>query len=131
MELSIWQGVAACGQASGKSLDCIDSAMGGAFVGALNDLRAARQQRLSLGYVGSADGKWILTIFLALISTISVAAVHRHNVKTGSIALTLYCLSIWITLSIAVLFSNPYKGSEKLRPIPFMTTLENLKNPSK
>ena len=131
MELSIWQGVAACGQASGKSLACIDSAMSSAFIGALNDLRAARQQRLSLGYVGSADGKWILTILLGLISAISVAAVHRHNVKTGITSLILYCLSIWITLSIAALFSNPYKGSEKLRPIPFMTTLESLKNPSK
>lgn len=131
MELSIWQGVAACGQASGKSLLCIDSAMSSAFISALNDLRAARQQRLSLGFMGSANGKWILTIFLGLISALSVAAVHRHNVKTGITALILYCLSIWIALSIAVLFSNPYKGSEKLEPIPFMNTLESLKNTSK
>ena len=131
MELSIWEGVAACGQASGKSHLCIDSAMSGAFIGALNDLRAARKQRLSLGYVGSADGKWILAIILGLISVISVAAVHRHNIKTGITALILYCLSIWIALGIAVLFSNPYEGSERLKPIPFMTTLESLQNISK
>lgn len=128
MELSIWRGVAACSQTSGKSLSCIDSAMSGAFIGALNDLRAARKQRLSLGYVGSTDGKWILAIFLGLISVISVAAVHRHNIRTGITALILYCLSIWIALGIAVLFSNPYEGSERLKPIPFMTTLESLKN---
>jgi len=128
MELSIWRGVTACSHVSGKSLPCIDSAMSGAFIGSLNDLRAARKQRLSLGYVGSADGKWILAIFLGLISVISVAAVHRHNIKTGITALILYCLSIWIALGIAVLFSNPYEGSERLKPIPFMTTLESLKN---
>ncbi len=131
MELSIWQGVAACGQVSGKGLPCIDSTMSSAFIGALNDLRTARRQRLSLGYVGSADGKWILAIFLGLISVISVAAVHRHNIKTGITALILYCLSIWIALGIALLFSNPYEGSERLKPIPFMTTLESLKNISK
>ena len=131
IELSIWQGVAACGQSSGKSLPCIDSAMSSVFIGALNDLRAARRQRLSLGYVGSTDGKWILAIFLGLISVISVAAVHRHNIKTGITALILYCLSIWIALGIAVLFSNPYEGSERLKPIPFMITLESLKNISK
>jgi hypothetical protein len=128
MELSLWRGIAACSQISGTSLPCIDSAMSGAFIGALNDLRSARKQRLSLGYVGSADGKWILAIFLGLISVISVAAVHRHNIKTGITALILYCLSIWIALGIAVLFSNPYEGSERLKPIPFMTTLESLKN---
>jgi hypothetical protein len=131
MERSIWEGVAACGQGSGKSHLCINSAMSGAFIGALNDLRAARQQRLSLGYVGSADGKWILAIILGLISVISVAAVHRHNIRTGTTALILYCLSIWIALGIAVLFSNPYEGSERLRPIPFMSALESLKNASK
>jgi len=128
MELSIWKGVAACGQASGNSQLCIDPVMSGAFIGGLNDLRAARKQRLSLGYVGSADGKWILAIILGLISVISVAAVHRHNIKTGITALILYCLSIWIALGIAVLFSNPYEGSERLQPIPFMTTLESLKD---
>lgn len=131
MELSIWQGVAACGYASGKSFSCIDSTMSSAFIGALNDLRAARKQRLSLGYVGSTDGKWILAIFLGLISVISVAAVHRHNIKTGITALILYCLSIWVALGIAILFSNPYEGAQRLKPIPFMTTLESLKNISK
>jgi hypothetical protein len=131
MEQSIWQGVTACSQASGTSLPCIDSTMSSAFIGALNDLRAARRQRLSLGYVGSTDGKWILAIFLGLISAISVVAVHRHNIKTGTTALILYCLSIWIVLGIAVLFSNPYEGSERLTPIPFMTALEDLKNVTK
>jgi hypothetical protein len=131
IELSIWQGVAACSQASGKSLSCVDSAMSSAVIGALNDLRSARRQRLSLGYVGSTDGKWIFAILLGLISVASVAAAHRHNIKTGITAIILYCLSVWIILSIAVLFSNPYKGSERLKPIPFMTTLESLKNTSK
>jgi hypothetical protein len=131
MELSIWQGVAACNQASGKSLSCIDSAMSSAFISALSELRAAREQRLSLGYLDSANGKWILTIFLGLISAIGVAAVHRHSVKTGITALTLYCLSIWITVSIAVLYINPYEGSENIKPIPLTSTLESLKNISK
>ena len=131
IERIIWQGVAACGQVSGKSLPCIDSAMSSAVIGALNDLRSARRQRLSLGYVGSTDAKWIFAIFLGLVSVVSVAAAHRHNIKTGITALILYCLSVWIILSIAVLFSNPYKGSERLKPIPFMTTLESLKNTSK
>jgi len=131
MERSIWEGVDACGQGPGRSHLCINSAMSSAFIGALNDLRAARQQRLSMGYVGSADGKWILAIALGLVSLISVAAVHRHNIRTGITALVLYCLSVWITLSIAVLFSNPYQGSERLNPVPFMTALESLKNESK
>jgi hypothetical protein len=128
LEKNIWDVDAYC-KSIAKNTDCISSVAAAAFVKAIDDLRIAREQRLSLGYQGSRNAKWLLGIMLGFISALSVAAVHRHNQKTGVIGLVLFCISLWITFSIIALYVNPYKWSESIKPVP-MTILLDVMNSS-
>jgi hypothetical protein len=114
-----------------KVNDCTSAAAISAFTKAVDDLRLAREQRLSLGYQSSRNAKWLLVILLGFISALSVAAVHRHNQKTGVIASVLFCISLWIAFSMIALYINPYKWSESVKPVPMQTLLEAMKNPQK
>ncbi len=131
LELIIWNGSAACAKGGSKQSACIDSITSSFYIKALDDLRNAREQRLSLGYSSSVNTKWFLAIALAFLSTLSVAAVHRHNQKTAITSLLLFCCSIWITFSIVTMYNNPYKFAERLEPIPLASLLNTLKAGSK
>lgn len=127
LSATIWRGSTACASGSGKQSECIDAFTSASLIKAHDDLRNAREQRLSLGYLGSVYAKWIMAIILALIAAVSVAAVQRGNQKTGLISLILFCLSIWILFSIVTMYSNPYKWAERLEPIPLSSLLDDLK----
>lgn len=127
LELNIWQAHAACADVVSKQTSCTGSVATSALIKAVDDLQIARQERLSLGYQGTRSTKWLLGIMLGFISAISVAAVHKHNKKTGVIALTLFCISMWITFSMVTLYINPYKWTQTLKPVPLISILETLK----
>lgn len=127
LSVTIWKGSVACVSGSGKQGECIDAFTSSSLIKAHDDLRNAREQRLSLGYLGSVNAKWIMAITLALIAAVSVAAVQRSNPKTGIISLVLFCSSIWILFSIVTMYSNPYKWAERLEPIPLSSLLDDLK----
>ena len=111
--------------------DCTGANAVSAFTKGIDDLRIAREQRLSLGYQSSRNTKWILVILLGFISALSVAAVHKHNQKTGVIACILFCISLWITFSMIMLYINPYKWSESVKPVPMEILLETMKSAQK
>jgi len=127
MSINIWRGSIACMNPALKQGDCVDSFTSTSLIKAHDDLRNAREQRLSLGYLEDAKVKWILAIILALISALSVAAVHRTNQKTGVISLILICGAIWTSFGIVTMYSNPYKWAERLEPIPLSLLLEDVK----
>ena len=127
IEINIWQAHAACADVASKQTSCTGSVATSALIKAVDDLQIARQERLSLGYQGTKSMKWLLGIMLGFISAISVVAVHKHNQKTGVIALILFCISMWITFSMVTLYINPYKWTQTLKPVPLITILETLK----
>lgn len=127
LSVTIWKGSIGCANGSDKQDQCIDAFTSASLIKAHDDLRNAREQRLSLGYLGSVYAKWIMAILLAFIAAVSVAAVQRGNQKTGVISLILFCLSIWILFSIVTMYSNPYKWAERLEPIPLSLILDDLK----
>ena len=126
IEIIVWNGSAACSKGGASKEPCLSAVTTTTFIKALDDLRNAREQRLSLGYLSSVNTKWFLAIILAFLSTVGVAAVHRHNRKTAITSLILYCSSIWITFSIVTMYSNPYKWAERLEPVPLVSILNNL-----
>jgi hypothetical protein len=130
LALNIWNADRHC-MNTGKAAECTSAAAVSAFTKAVDDLRSAREQRLSLGYQGSLNAKWFLVILLGFISTLSVAAVHRHNQKTGVIASILFCISLWIVFSMIALHINPYRWSESIKPIPLQSLLEAMKSVQK
>lgn len=125
---AVWGGSNACSTGSKQRGACIDAYTSTILLKAHDDLRNAREQRLSLGYIKSVNTKWLLAILLAFVSAVTVAAVHRSNQKTGLIALVLFCSSIWISLCIVTMFSNPYKWAERLNPVPLSSLLSDLKS---
>jgi ABC-type multidrug transport system fused ATPase/permease subunit len=127
LELNLWQASDACSDGLLPKASCTSSVSAAAYIKAIDDLRLAREQRLSLGYQSSRTFRWFLGIILGLISAISVAAVHKHNQRTGTIALTLYCLSMWMAFSMVTLNIHPYKWSEVIKPTPLISILEKIK----
>jgi Protein of unknown function (DUF4239) len=131
IEFIIWSGSAACSKEGAAKGACIDAFTSATYIKALDDLRNAREQRLSLGYLSHVNTKWFLAIVLAFLSTLSVAAVHRHSQKTAITSLILFCCSIWVTFSIVTMYSNPYKWAERLEPVPLTSILNTLKSGTK
>jgi hypothetical protein len=127
MELIVWNGNTACSKGGNAQAACIDTFTGASYIKALDDLRKAREQRLSLGYLSSVNAKWFLAVALAFISALSVAAVHRHSQKTSIISLVLFCSSIWVTFGMVTMYSNPYKWADRLEPVPLISIFNDLK----
>ena len=93
-----------------------------AYINALDNLRVARQQRLSLGLQGDLTVKWILALSLAFVSAVTVAAVHRENSYKAKMAVTLFCAGAWIAFCMVALHIYPYRGPQAISP----SMLENL-----
>jgi len=127
IELIIWNASAACYKQGAAKAACVDAVTSTAYIKAIDDLRKAREQRLSFGYLSNVNTKWFLAIALAFLSALSVAAVHRHNQKTAITSLVLFCCSIWVSFCIVTTYSNPYKWAERLEPVPLISILNTLK----
>lgn len=127
LEVNVWDARKQCAQSTTTySAACMDSIATSAFIKGIDDLRSAREQRLSAGYEIGITYKWSLVIFLAFIAALSVAAAHRQSQKTGVIALILFCLSLWVAFSMVSLHINPYKGRQSVVPTPLVHLLETL-----
>jgi len=87
-----------------------------AYINALDNLRVARQQRLTLGLQGDLTVKWSLALALAFISAVTVAAVHRENPYKAKVALTLFCAGAWIAFCMVALHIYPYRGPQAISP---------------
>jgi hypothetical protein len=114
LERQIWAAHGLCSSKTGENPPCSDALMVSTFVKALDDLRLARDERLSLGLQGTLMLKWVLAVALAMMTATSIAAVHRASARTAAIALTLFCLSIWVTFSMVALHIQPYRGPDAL-----------------
>jgi hypothetical protein len=96
--------------------DCTSGLAISTYIKALDDLRAARDQRLLLGFEGTLRIKWVLGIVLALVTALSIAAIHRPYPKTAAICQVLFCLSVWMTFAMVALHIQPYRGPGALSP---------------
>ena len=97
-------------------VDCTSDLAISTYLKALDDLRSAREERLSLGYQGTLRLKWVLGIVLAIATALSIAAIHRPNPRTAAICQILFCLSIWMTFAMVALHIQPYRGPDALSP---------------
>jgi hypothetical protein len=130
LEANLWNADRYCVEVL-KGTNCTSTTALSSFVKGIDDLRNAREQRLSLGYQSSRNAKWLLAILLGFISALSVAAVHKHDRKTGVIASILFCSCLWITFSMIALYINPYRWSESIQPVPMQSILETIKSTRK
>lgn len=96
--------------------DCTPDLGVSIYLKALDDLRAARDERLSLGFQGTLRLKWAMGIVLAIVTSLAIAAVHRSNARTAAICLVLFGVSIWMTFAMVALHIQPYRGPDALSP---------------
>ena len=118
LEAGIWSANALCDSQAGRAAACSDAVVTTTYVKAVDDLRMARHQRLSLGFQGTLMVKWILAIGLAIVTAVSIAAVHRANQRTAAIAQVLFCLAAWMTFAMLATHIQPYRGLDALSPAP-------------
>jgi len=103
-----------------------DGLAAGTFLKALDDLRAARHQRLGLGFQGTLVLKWVLVLMLALLTAISIAAVHRTGERTAAIAQILFCLAAWMSFSMVSSHIQPFRGPDALTAAPLQALRASL-----
>jgi hypothetical protein len=115
LSTGIWAIAGQCrGQGAGS--DCASDLAISTYIKALDDLRSAREERLSLGFQGTLRLKWVLGIVLAMATALSIAAIHRTNERTAAICQALFSLSIWMTFAMVALHIQPYRGPDALAP---------------
>ncbi len=109
----IWANSGQC-KGQGAPADCTSDLGVSTYLKALDDLRAARDERLSLGFQGTLRLRWVLGMVLALATALSVSAIHRTNERTAAICQVLFCLSVWMTFAMVALHIQPYRGPDAL-----------------
>ncbi len=114
LETGIWAISSQC--RAQAAADCTTDLGVSTYLKALDDLRSARDERLSLGFQGTLRTKWVLGIVLALATALSIAAIHRPSARTAAICQVLFCLSIWMTFAMVALHIQPYRGPDALSP---------------
>jgi hypothetical protein len=116
LQRGIWAIDAACQAQAHAEKPCTSGLAISSFVKALDDLRLARDQRLSLGFQGGLPLKWTLAISLAIVTSLTLAAIHRSSPRTAAITLGLFSLAIWLSFSVVTLTIQPYRGPNALSP---------------
>jgi hypothetical protein len=115
LSAGIWAIASQC-KGPGAGADCTSDLAVSTYLKALDDLRSAREERLSLGYQGTLRLKWVLGIMLAIATALSIAAIHRTSERTAAISQVLFCFSIWMTFAMVALHIQPYRGPDALSP---------------
>lgn len=118
LEAGIWSANGLCEAQPARGTACSDALITATYVKAIDDLRTARHQRLSLGFQGTLVLKWALAIGLALVTAISIAAVHRTSQRTAAIGQVLFCLATWMAFTMVATHIQPYRGPDALSPVP-------------
>lgn len=113
IETDIWTIDTLC---RGQTQPCSNGQATSTFLKALDDLRLAREERLSLAFQGGLRLKWALAISLAIVTSLSIAAVHRATPRTAMIGLGLFGCAIWMSFSVVTLNIQPYRGPDALSP---------------
>lgn len=109
-----------------KSPDCLDGATAGSYLKNIDDLKKAREQRLSIGGQGTQVVRYLLCMFLATNALTSLLLIFIATPRVAIYPLIMYCFSLWIILMMVVMHSNPYTGVKAIEPTSLGRMLQNL-----
>lgn len=86
------------------------------LINAIDALRTARLQRLTLAFDGISYAKWRALLAFGLLSLFSVGAVHMRRPRAMGIALSIMVAGILLTLAILTNNASPYAGTNPVKP---------------
>lgn len=87
-------------------------------------VRTNRNTRLALSRDESAPAKWIAVIVLAVLSQISVAAVHLEKPRPQILALLIYTVGLLFILGILAAHELPFEPPDEVAPTPIAHVLD-------
>ena len=99
-----------------QNIRCSSSLITTTFLRSLEQMRLAREQRLSLGSQANLSYvmKWLEVYLLTTVAAINLAAGHRTMKHSAIIALVIFCACTTLLFSIVALYIHPYKGPDAL-----------------
>jgi len=109
-----------------KPPDCLDATTAGSYLKSIDDLKKAREQRLSIGGQGTQVVRYLLCMFLAMNALTGLLLLFIATPRAALPPLIMYCFSLWIILMMVVMHSNPYAGVKAIEPAPLGRILQNL-----
>jgi hypothetical protein len=105
----------------------ISGAMLAKIITDFDDLQDARALRLAIGSADIDLLKWGLLGFLAFMSQIAIASVHRDRPRGGRLALSIFTLAIVPAFWLLALHATPYMGHRPVVPAPsFVAALPDM-----
>jgi hypothetical protein len=118
LEKDVWALEREYCSSSEMGADCSSSFITSAFFRSLQQLKFAREERLTLGSKANFGyvGKWLAVYFLGIFAAINIAAGHKKSRKTAISATFIYCTCAAILYTTVAFNIHPYKGPDKLSP---------------
>ena len=86
------------------------------LINAIDSLRTARLQRLTLAFDGISYAKWRALLAFGLLSLIAVGVVHMRRPRAMGIALFITVAGVLLTIAILTNNSSPYSGTNPVKP---------------
>jgi hypothetical protein len=87
-------------------------------------VRTDRNTRLALSRDESASVKWVAVIVLAVLSQISVAAVHLEKPRPQILALAIYTCSLLFIFGLLAAHELPFEPPNEVTPAPIAHVLD-------
>ena len=86
------------------------------LIGAIDNLRTARLQRLTLAFDGIPYAKWRALLAFGLLSLVAVGIVHLRRPRAMGISLFVMVVGILLTIAILTNNKSPYSGTTPVKP---------------
>lgn len=86
------------------------------LINAIDALRTARLQRLTLAFDGISYAKWRALLAFGLLSLLAVGSVHMRKPRAMGIALTIAVAGVLMTLAVLTNNQSPYSGTNPVKP---------------
>lgn len=86
------------------------------LINAIDALRSARLQRLTLAFDGISYAKWRALLAFGLLSLLSIGVVHMRRPRAMGIALAIMSAGILLTLAFLTNNHSPYSGTSPVTP---------------
>ncbi len=104
--------------ASEMRADCSSIFITSAFLRSLEQLKLAREERLTLGNKANLGyiSQWLAVYFLGMFAAINIAAGHKKSRKTAIYVMFIFCTCAAILYTTVALNIHPYKGPHELSP---------------
>lgn len=85
-------------------------------INAIDNLRTARLQRLTIAFDGISYAKWRALLAFGLLSLVAIGVVHLRRPRAMGISLFITATSILLTMAILTNNKSPYSGTSPVKP---------------